>query len=92
MIFSKSFHARCNDYDPTAIPASRKAVFLADTGIRSRRSADTRTRRGETMNRDSYEQRPEVPAVEEYRQLRAVCGLSPKSAEAATRGLPIGAN
>jgi ribosomal protein S18 acetylase RimI-like enzyme len=40
------------------------------------------------MNRDSYEQRPEVPAVEEYRRLRAVCGLSPKSADAATRGLP----
>jgi ribosomal protein S18 acetylase RimI-like enzyme len=40
------------------------------------------------MNRDSYEQRPEIPAVEEYRQLRVVCGLSPKSAEAASRGLP----
>jgi ribosomal protein S18 acetylase RimI-like enzyme len=40
------------------------------------------------MNRDSYEQRPEVPTVEEYRQLRVVCGLSPKSADAATRGLP----
>jgi GNAT superfamily N-acetyltransferase len=40
------------------------------------------------MNRDSYEQRSEVPTVEEYRQLRVVCGLSPKSADAATRGLP----
>ena len=30
----------------------------------------------------------EIPSVEEYRQLRIVCGLSPKSLEAASIGLP----
>lgn len=32
--------------------------------------------------------RPEVPAVAEYRALRAACGLSAKSREAAALGLP----
>jgi ribosomal protein S18 acetylase RimI-like enzyme len=36
----------------------------------------------------SYEEREEAPAADEYRQLRVLCGLSPKSAEAAARGLP----
>ena len=40
------------------------------------------------MNSQSYEQFSEIPAVEEYRQLRVVCGLSPKSHEAAAKGLP----
>jgi ribosomal protein S18 acetylase RimI-like enzyme len=35
-----------------------------------------------------YEQRAEIPDPEEYRALRSVCGLSPRSAEAAAKGLP----
>ena len=40
------------------------------------------------MSGQHYDQRAELPSVEEYRQLRVVCGLSPKTAEAATKGLP----
>lgn len=40
------------------------------------------------MDLHRYDQRSEIPAIEEYRQLRAVCGLSPKSPEAASKGLP----
>jgi len=35
-----------------------------------------------------YELNSEIPAVAEYRQLRADCGLSPKTPEAAEKGLP----
>lgn len=35
-----------------------------------------------------YDQRQELPAADEYRRLRVLCGLSPKSADAAARGLP----
>lgn len=37
-----------------------------------------------------YEQRPEIPGVEEYRRLRELCELSPKTLEAAEKGLPNG--
>ena len=42
------------------------------------------------MNRDTdcFEQTAEVPKTDEYRHLRIVCGLSPRSEEAAARGLP----
>lgn len=40
------------------------------------------------MGNRSFDQRSELPAIQEYRQLRAVCGLSPKSADAASKGLP----
>ncbi len=39
----------------------------------------------ETTNTDSFD---EIPGVEEYCELRVVCGLSPKSLEAANIGLP----
>ena len=35
-----------------------------------------------------YEQRAELPEPIEYRELRSVCGLSQRSAEAAAKGLP----
>jgi len=37
---------------------------------------------------DDYLLIPSAPAVDDYRRLRVVAGLSPKSAEAAARGLP----
>lgn len=37
-----------------------------------------------------YEQEDRVPEADEYRRLRVLCGLSPKSAEAAKRGLEGG--
>jgi GNAT superfamily N-acetyltransferase len=37
---------------------------------------------------DTYTLHPHPPAPDEYRRLRAVSGLSPKSAEMAARGLP----
>ncbi|MEM9315078.1 MAG: GNAT family N-acetyltransferase [Pseudomonadota bacterium] len=42
------------------------------------------------MDSDSQplEQRAETPRAAEYRQLRVLCGLSPRSEEAAARGLP----
>jgi ribosomal protein S18 acetylase RimI-like enzyme len=40
------------------------------------------------MSDPVYEQLAEVPEPEEYRELRSACGLSPKSAEAAAKGLP----
>ncbi len=36
----------------------------------------------------SYLQKEETPQADEYMQLRVLCGLSPRSAEAAARGLP----
>ena len=36
----------------------------------------------------TFAQNNEIPSVDEYRQLREVCGLSIKTAEAAERGLP----
>ncbi len=36
----------------------------------------------------TYAQRSEIPTVEEFRQLRIACGLSPRAVEAATKGLP----
>ena len=38
--------------------------------------------------KDSYIHRPERPSCEEYRRLRDLCALSPKTAEAAALGLP----
>ncbi|MCB1045550.1 MAG: GNAT family N-acetyltransferase [Acidobacteria bacterium] len=40
------------------------------------------------MNNHTYDQISEIPGVEEYRQLRVDCGLSPKTVEAAAKGLP----
>ena len=40
------------------------------------------------MNNHCFDQRSEIPAVEEYRRLRVDSGLSPKSLEAAVKGLP----
>ncbi len=40
------------------------------------------------MSAQSYNQQNETPQAEEYRELRAICGLSPKSEEAALKGLP----
>ncbi|UYB50955.1 GNAT family N-acetyltransferase [Xanthomonas sp. AM6] len=37
---------------------------------------------------DGYVVEAEVPSVEDYRRLRVAAGLSPKSQEAAVRGLP----
>ena len=40
------------------------------------------------MTDSTLEQRSEIPQADEYRALRVDCGLSPKSPEAAERGLP----
>ena len=40
------------------------------------------------MIHEAYLQKPDVPGVAEYCDLRTRCSLSPKSAEAAARGLP----
>jgi ribosomal protein S18 acetylase RimI-like enzyme len=40
------------------------------------------------MTYQSYDQQSEVPGATEYRELRAICGLSSKTAEAAIKGLP----
>ncbi len=40
------------------------------------------------MAAGEYTQVEEVPGVDEYREMRRVCGLSDKSLEAARRGLP----
>lgn len=40
------------------------------------------------MEERSFPQASQIPAVDEYRELRRVSGLSDKSFEAATRGLP----
>jgi ribosomal protein S18 acetylase RimI-like enzyme len=40
------------------------------------------------MSSPVYEQGAEVPGPDEYRELRSACGLSPRSAEAAAKGLP----
>lgn len=40
------------------------------------------------MSTRGYDQNTKIPGVEEYRELRAICGLSPKSKTAATMGLP----
>lgn len=40
------------------------------------------------MDDDSYELHCETPSVEDYRRLRELSGLSPKSLEAAEKGLP----
>lgn len=40
------------------------------------------------MTGPMLEQRSACPQVDEYRKLRVDCGLSPKSAQAAERGLP----
>lgn len=40
------------------------------------------------MNGHRYDQLCEIPAVEEYRALRVACGLFPKTADAAVKGLP----
>lgn len=45
-------------------------------------------RGGLAMSRPAYRIVEETPAVEEYRALRVAAGLSPKTAEAAARGLP----
>lgn len=37
---------------------------------------------------DSYRLIAGVPSIEDYRRLRAISGLTPRSLEAATRGLP----
>jgi GNAT superfamily N-acetyltransferase len=37
---------------------------------------------------DSYELRDGFPGIDDYRRLRVATGLSPRSAEAAARGLP----
>jgi len=51
-------------------------------------AADIRGVRSLAITTQAYEQFSEIPAVEEYRQLRIACGLSPKSPEAAAKGLP----
>ena len=40
------------------------------------------------MSSRSYEQLSEIPGIEEYRALRVTCGLSKKTPEAASKGLP----
>lgn len=40
------------------------------------------------MADQEYEQRSQIPDVDEYRELRNLCGMSEKSREAAIQGLP----
>lgn len=40
------------------------------------------------MSKQKYEQRPQIPHADEYRELRMLCGMSEKTHEAASRGLP----
>jgi len=40
------------------------------------------------MNASEYVSLEEVPGIEEYQNLRLICGLSPRSVEAASKGLP----
>ena len=40
------------------------------------------------MTKSNYQQHSHAPSIDEYRRLRIDCGLSPKTAEAASRGLP----
>lgn len=40
------------------------------------------------MTHQEYEQRTQIPGPSEYRELRMLCGMSEKSHEAASQGLP----
>lgn len=40
------------------------------------------------MAKQKYEQRTQIPGADEYRELRMRCGMSEKSHEAASQGLP----
>ena len=40
------------------------------------------------MNMDKLISLEEIPSIEEYRNLRVICGLSPNSLDAASKGLP----
>ena len=40
------------------------------------------------MNTSEFILLEEVPGIEEYQNLRVICGLSPRSLEAASKGLP----
>ena len=40
------------------------------------------------MAKPEYEQKMQIPDVDEYRELRTLCGMSEKSYEAASQGLP----
>jgi ribosomal protein S18 acetylase RimI-like enzyme len=43
---------------------------------------------GPAMNKQNYQQRNELPGVDEYRALRDACGLPPRTTAAASKGLP----
>ncbi len=40
------------------------------------------------MSTESYDQKNTVPEADEYRELRSICSLSAKTAEAAAKDLP----
>ena len=48
----------------------------------------TWSRTFEKMNNQNYQQLNQIPEINEFQELRVVCGLSPRSNKAAAMGLP----